>query len=362
MSLSNSYHVEFGDMQRDKDKIFSLWQNNGLATRAMPDSLYSWAFKKNPFGEGLLLVLKHSPSNDIVGTIGLILKQMKVCGSTILSGRVAFFAVDSNHRSLGPAIMLQKSIINEAKKLDVCLLYTMTPPDLVKIIGRLKYKSIGELDVTRRLVSPSKLIDKYIPFKPFNRILIYTANLGFNLISIKKAARRGNMRYKRVYKINSHFDKLWEHSLCHNPFTTERSSSFLNWRFSDNPIFKKEYFCYTLTKSKETVIGYVIYYLQDNWAIIVDLFTDGQDETLDYLISEFTAQLRERGLSSVLLYSFGCNELLKKIKKCGYGNLKSPESMPYSLMVYAYDEQLLDLILDMDSWSFLIADDINNFD
>lgn len=310
------YFVRKADLKYDREEILALWCRNGLH---VPDSavrFFSWAHDTNPVGQGCYWLLVHAPTGHIVGTIGLFLHKMKICDSIELVGRAGGLAVDKEHRSLGPALMLGKAMLNDMAISDLSFIYTLAPPKAFPVFQRLGFKSIGEVDCLRKIISISNFVNNHFTVLPkFARnLLIYLLDIGIQFISKETWVYLKKLKIISIQDLDSRIDELWSCAAPHYSFTTERSSSFLRWRFNC-----KDYFYNALCTIDGKLCGYAIYQLDQNYnAYVVDLFAKDQGAMMINLLAGLARYWRSIGVKTVSIHAVGSKHFFNNFKKFGF--------------------------------------------
>lgn len=360
MKLSNDYYVRKAHLKNDREEILNLWTRNDL-NGPDPSKHLIWAYENNPAGLGLLWLLVHMSSQKIIGSAGLIPRRMKVNDSVVLVGRAGGFAVDKGYRSIGPALLLQRTVAKEAANYGISLIYSSVPLKAAIIVKRCGYKNIGAFECRRRLISTSAAIKNRLPLFPriARRLLSCAIDLCFNFIAKKNWNWWRNKKFKliRNLEFDNRFDALWDRSSHQYSLTTERTAVFLNWRFSNNP--KARGFVCDALISHDTIHGYVIYRIVGQVAYIIDLFVEDQDDLINILISALAKALRSEGVSSIIIGSFNCERFFNYFRKVGFW-LKNPTPASYGLFVRPVGE-LVSLKIPMQlDWGFQMVDDFND--
>lgn len=130
------YSVVPADIEGDRAKILEFWQRIGFST---PDRAerYDWFHLHNPEGRGRIYLLTLEGSDQIVGTACAGTRRIHVPGGAVLRASVLVdFAVDPAHRSLGPALTLQRTA-REHEMQHSDLLYGLPDTRAVPIFKRL---------------------------------------------------------------------------------------------------------------------------------------------------------------------------------------------------------------------------------
>jgi len=115
-----SYSVIKADVQEDRHLILSVWERN---FKDVPQERYRWFYENNPYGPASSWLVTDQKTNSVVGSTALFPRRMNLNGEKVLVGIAADFAVNQEHRSLSPALKLQKAVISGCKENKVEFIY-----------------------------------------------------------------------------------------------------------------------------------------------------------------------------------------------------------------------------------------------
>jgi hypothetical protein len=293
-----TYTVRPADLQRDRNAILEVWARN-LANSALGPESYAWYYQHNPYGEGRCWLLLAEPGNKVVGTAGLGLRRIKVGTKTILAGLASDFAVDREHRSLLPALLLQKALLG-ARNEELRLIYGVPNDRAQGIFRHLGYNAVG---TKTRHVKVLRIADylQRLP-RPFQcaraAAWVYDQALRLHSVAIQRLQPRDTLTVLPVF--DSRFDDLWERSSTHYPVIAERTTAFLRWRYTECPL--RDYFTVGLLARRENALrGYAVCYLEAGHLHCLDILTEDNGPTLETLMRELIHFGRKQGAKSISL-------------------------------------------------------------
>src|ERR1700739_1060549 len=113
------YTIRALDLKRHKDVVLGIWRKS---IPPIPEAKYSWMYEGNPYGPavGWLLV---DAAGEAVGMTALFPRKVRIEGRDQMAAVAGDFVVNREHRTLGPALMLQKAVVEDLKKHDFDLVY-----------------------------------------------------------------------------------------------------------------------------------------------------------------------------------------------------------------------------------------------
>ena len=357
--MATQYLVERADLERDRDAIIELWDRNEV-NAPDPAAHFDWAYLENPAGPGCLWLLMHESDRRIIGSVGLIPRRMKIAGAVSVVGRAGGLAIDKQHRSLGPALQLQKTMLVECGAAGVSHVYTVAPPQASPVFKRLKFGCLGQMQTRRKLIRSASTVHGRLSFLPGFVCTPLAAIL--DLVSLNVAggpgSRTGGEALTRLEVFDARFDDLWRRAEPHNALATERSAAFLRWRFSAHPRCD-DFFCDALQAGDGSLRGYVVYRIHEQTAYIIDLFAAAPGNTETALIAALVRRLRSEGVASLTLRSFGSARFFKSLKRMGFW-FHDPSPVEHTLHLAGSGSGGSPAVADDTAWRFLQADDFMN--
>jgi GNAT superfamily N-acetyltransferase len=230
-----------GDAVRDRDVVIDLWRGNlGQEERLAPK--FDWFYLGCPWGEPLLQLLRHEPSAAWVGVAGAGPRRMLLRGRDVSAGVLVDLAVSAEHRSLGPALMLQKAMmLAGGKRFD--LLYGFPNPKAAAVFARVGYAALGEMVRYACVLRHRVHLERRMP-----RVLARPLGWVLEVASHWRAAP-GRRRLPELHvewrdameatdgveAIEPRIDELWARSDHGEALIAPRDSAMLRWRFDGAP-------------------------------------------------------------------------------------------------------------------------------
>lgn len=232
------YAIEPGEVGRDRERVLAIWRGN-LGRDARMQAKYDWFYASCPFGEPLLCLLRHLPDDSLVGAAAAGPRRMLWRGEEIEAGVLVDLAVTTEHRSLGPALMLQ-SALAEAGSRRYEVLYGFPNPKAAAVFKRVGYGKIGEIVRHARVLRHARYVARRLP-----RILAPLAGAVLDARAWMRDAwrRRGATRFDANWtdRADARFDALWARSDHGDALVAVRDAAFASWRFDASPLANTRY-------------------------------------------------------------------------------------------------------------------------
>jgi hypothetical protein len=310
---------------------------------------FEWLYRANPDGPAWSWFVC-AGSGEVVGAASLFPRAMWLGQQQQRCAQVGDFAISANHRSLGPALLLQRATFSPVDQGDVAFCYDCPPHEA----GMSTFRRLG--------MKPNCRIDRYaVPLRVDRRL---RKQLG---IASKVPAAAGNLvlRLRRcpVLQRRSNGLVIDDHSgsfgdefshldrVVAKPeiIRSQRSAAHLNWRYREDPL--GQYHILTARRAGE-LVAFVVCCESSHNISIVDLF--GRD-LAEASISLLAAIMERFGKShqTVEVYLSSENELIEPFSRMGF-RLRSPAA---HVVAYAAPQnEISGVLANRSAWGFTQAE------
>lgn len=227
-----------------------------------------WFYEDNPHGRAIVLQLREAASGAVVGSGAVVPRQLLVDGEPRMASVMADFWVHPAHRSLGPAVQLQRACIERARAIGMAF-YDLPQGNMAAVYRRLKL--LGDASLSR-YVRPIRLT-------PFVRNRISNASLaraigsvGDLYLRLADAARRtpaGCEVSKFDGAFGVEFDELLGRRRPATSVQVARSSGYLQWRYREHYLL--DYNVY-VAREGGRLVGYAVTVAAGEYVELADLF------------------------------------------------------------------------------------------
>ncbi len=239
----SAYVARAGDAATDGDVVVGLWRGN-LGREERLAAKYEWFYRGCPFGAPAVELLRHEPTASWVGVASAGPRRLVWNGREIAAGVLVDLAVAQEHRSLGPALSLQKALLAEGHR-RFELLYGFPNPKAAPVFKRVGYAQLGEATRYARVLRHRRYIEKVLP-KRVPKIAAAPAGMLLDLVPVARglpAVRR--LRTTWTSKVDPRMNDLWRSSDEGDVPIAVRDTTFLAWRFDRAPLGRTEYLLVT---------------------------------------------------------------------------------------------------------------------
>ena len=315
------------NLDREHDELLGVLERN---LPELPHARrFKWLYREGHLGPAWSWLLCDSGSREPVGLASLFRRAIWRGGKVELCGQVGDFAIDPSHRSLGPAVMLQRATLGPVDDGQLALCYDC-PPNArgMSTFRRLKMEASATMTRQVRPLRTNRHVARYLGT---GLVAAGVAGLG------NAALRLGSWRRRRSRdleiglhpgRFGEEFTALDRRVGAGDAVRGRRAAEDLNWRYRDDPL--NEYQVLTARRSGE-LAGFAVIAPSHRDAAVVDLFgVLSPAETADLL--DAAAQLgRSGGLEAVSTLISADHPLTAPLRAAGF---RARESGPW-VVAYA---------------------------
>jgi len=316
-----SYSVIEADLASDRSTIVGLWAANFEGGEELADRRYEWIYLRNPAGRARCWLLRHDASGAFVGAAAQFPRVFSFEGRVVRGAIGADYSVLPEHRSLLPAMKLQRVATSEGKRNGISFLYGFPAANSAPVLTRSGYKQLGMRSVlSKPLTTRGRLKRLAGPFMA--GLLVPAADLAWH--SYWKF-RRPPMRRRIVTELldgfDERFDRLWDAMPGRRALVGVRNREYLNWRFKEAP-YPVEYRVWTLRNADSgELLGYIVFHTRGDRAVVDDVLCLNEGEYLASLTASFGDMCRRNGHTSITVPYFGHPVLSEALRREGYRDM-----------------------------------------
>lgn len=280
----------------DADRLSAI----GLLARhlnpAYDTARFDWLHTRNPAGPGRFWMAVDLATGETVGTAAAFPRLFSVRGCEERGWVLGDFCVSDRHRSLGPALKLQRSCLDLAADARTPFCYDFPSRAMMTVYQRLRITPRGQM---RRLVKLLRIEHKLAELTGLPGV---ARSIG-GVLDGFRALRRRLPTTSRGLSLDLHsgpfgeeFSQLAEHESASYGICLKRSAAYLNWRYRDNPTAAFEI---VTARRQGRLVGYAVFTRDGAGATLVDLFGSQERRILAVLVRAASAVARQRGGASL---------------------------------------------------------------
>lgn len=304
-----NYTVTPAHPEHDRATLLGLWSAN--LPDACPDR-HRWLYAEGP-SLGWLL---QTADGQAIGATGLMHRTMRVFGETALAGQAIDLNVNQEHRSVGPALTLQRAVTAQVHSRSLQLLYAFPNSHSEPILRRVGYRPFGQL---QRWAKPLRS-EPYLPAGLRSRLLRKPVATGidtFLMLSARelRTGRPQGSRFERPDGFDARFDLLWRAAASRFDIVGERTSAYLDWRWRQKPGLKHNVL--TLCDADGSLLAYVVF-SRHGETVYLDDFLFREPHHLSCVLAELLRQARRERANAVITTYLGSPEVESILQSFGF--------------------------------------------
>ena len=312
-TTASSYRVSVGDIVYDREAVLHLWQGN-LGGDDNLDEKYRWSYSENGLGSPLLLLLRHEPSNECIGVTSVAPRQFRVGNQQVSAGVLMDMVVDARHRTLYPAMLLQKQALDHELK-RYSFLYGYPNRKAQPVFMRVGYTKLGDITRFVRILRTEAILGRFLPAllgrslcTLLDRVLLLYHRIG------GRCPAGWNMEWQEAPDYR--FDQLWERTKTDDCIVGVRDSKFLQWRFVKHPGHRYRFFVLH-AKDSDRLIGYLVCEATERTLCILDFLAESGDRGLRCLLDGFMNEAYRQGYVRVTAEYLGKESVTRALRRAG---------------------------------------------
>jgi hypothetical protein len=314
-AADSRYRVTRGDPVADRARILELWERCGFASGERAAARYDWFYLQNPAGPGRVYLL--FSGLELVGAMGAGSREI-ACGrdrSPLKAAMLADFVVDPAHRSMFPALQLQR-VAREQELRDAQLIYGVPGDKAEPVFRRLGFSARLSSGNHARVLRSAKFVYRVLPRVPTPLVrvacgIVDRLRLLLPWMLCKLAGVRGQWRRELPGEI----DELWRNAAAADGVATGvRDLQFLAWRFHPS---RADWRVLAVTGRRGSLLAYFVCLGKGDYLWVYDLLLADRDAGALPLLALSLAGWGE-GVNSVRVPFGGSPRMERALSRAGY--------------------------------------------
>ncbi len=306
--------------EEHRGALDSLWRGAFLDANisAHAEDRMKWLYESNPRGAPMTYLGLVAETHDVVGCGTYFPRYVSVDGEDVRAGVLCDFAVHKSHRIAGAAIAVQRGLAKSSWPGGYKLLFGFPNQGSFAVCKRVGYQvvgstttwvkpirsgyKVGELSLAPFLVNPARVLADAV---------LAVADRCISL------AVGGDFSVEEVDVPDARFEALWRRARPRRGIAGERTQAYLEWRYARFTTARYRFFCITKSSGRE-IAGYAVYSVEDNHAIVQDVFCEDLEHTASELLVALAQHLRPKGIGSIVLSYLGPASFGERLRTLGF--------------------------------------------
>jgi len=311
----SGYTTEPAILNEHGKSILALWRQ-GLAHTTRLEAKFDWYYRHNPEGAPLMSFLLRREDGERVGIASAAPRRMHYRMQTLRAGSMIDFVVAPAHRTLFPALYLQKTLCRQALEVN-SLLYGLASEQWTAAVQRVGYRPVGQLVRRVRVLRSAPYLSRLLP-SPLSRLagaVIDRVRMG--IVELQRLVAAG-FRSEWQDRPDARFDELWARALDPNLLTGTRDRAFLDWRFAGCPLHVHRFFTVAST-GHGGLVAYAVCESQQRSMLVRDFLVDlAFPGAWARLWSDLIRAAFDQGHTSIALEFLGPDHLQHRLAAKGF--------------------------------------------
>lgn len=314
------------DLDTEHEELLAVLERN--LTDLPHARRFKWIYRDNPLGPAWSWFACDA-SGEVVGVASVFRRAMWLGRRVTVCGQVGDFAIDASHRSLGPAVMLQRATFEPVDRGSLTLCYDCPPHDRgMSTFRRIGMSTSASLARHAKLLRANRKIEGRLGEGPMARALTPVGNALLWLRDGDVPRPNGLEIARLAGRFGAELSELDQRVHARDAIRGRRSAEDLNWRYRDDPLH--DYIALAARRRGE-LIGLVILSVSGRDATLVDLFGEFRPGDTLGLLDAAADEARSAGAETLHATVSDGSHLVAELGRAGFSRREAgPHVVAYT--------------------------------
>ena len=274
---------------------------------------FPWLYLANPAGRAWSWAAVDSGSGQMVGMTALFPRSVWVDGKLEVCGQVGDFAIAPTHRSLGPAVLIQRATFQPVDNGTLRFCYDC-PPHLAGM-STFRRIGLGPSCEVHRYALPLR-IEEHLKkrFRVANPAVVAAANALWRLARRGPSIPRGLDMADHEGRFGDEFTALDHRVKTAGAIRASRGAAELNWRYRDDPLSSYRVLA---ARRRGELAGYLAFQVEPEQITIADLFSTGEPDVAVALLESLIRRCAH-GCHTIAAYVSPGSDVVGPLLRSGF--------------------------------------------
>lgn len=287
--------IREAQLDTDGEEITELLREH--LTPEANERRFDWLYRNSPSGPARAWIASNDSGNRAIGVAAAFPRHFRIDGSTRRVWVLGDFCFSKDHRSLGPAVMLQKACIDSVADEGW---YDFPSQSMMAVYRRLRISPVGEFARYAKPIAINAKVEAFLPRNPLNPVIAAAGNTLLRLRSAAGARRATDLEFCTLDgELSDEFTQFDSESSVPGWFHGCRTSDFLNWRYRQHPTRR---FTFTIARHAGHLEGYGVIDVEGPNATLIDIRAMNAEITVPAVVGQAEQVARGHNVSTLSAY------------------------------------------------------------
>ena len=282
------------DLTRDRELLIDTLGR--FLTPLSDGRRFDWLYKHNPEGIARTWLAMDTETGRVVGTAAAFPRRCYSGQSEISAWVFGDFCFDSQYRSLGPALHLQRACLRGLESDSGAFFYDFPSAGMLAVYKRLGFDATLTMVRLAKLLRVDRKVRQVINIPAAERVVSAVGNTLLRFVSANTARDESVELHHHQGLCGEEFTILADEQRGRTGMCIQRSAEYLNWRYVNNPL---THYGFVTARRHGTLKGYAVWTETGKDAFVVDLFGEHDAAVVRGLLGAVVSYLIERGVMTL---------------------------------------------------------------
>ncbi|HEY6562084.1 MAG TPA: GNAT family N-acetyltransferase [Polyangiaceae bacterium] len=303
--------------------VIELWKQ----TRSKPVELertFRWYYRDDADRGNRCFVLLHGGDAELVGATGVGVRRFQAFGKSVDAALLGDFFVHKAHRSLFPALSLQRAAADAARA-NAAFVYGFPNQKALPVFRRLGFAELGRVRRFVRVLDYTPYLARHLKRPWLTRVVARPLNALLPLRRPPSWLPSKTRRYAWLTRFDERMDALERESRMGVAVRGQHTAAFLNWRFCAKPGFEGRTLALFDART-DALSAYAVVEEAPEAAYVRDLYGRTWND-VGHLLCRLERELQRARAASISMNLVGAPELVTRLARLGYAERPSTRTV-----------------------------------
>jgi GNAT superfamily N-acetyltransferase len=305
----------------DTDRDLLIETVRRLLTPDSNGTRFDWLYNNCPHGAARGWLAIDQPRGKVFGMAAAFPRWFYVDNADVRFWVLGDFCLDSEYRSLGPALQLQRACLEVMAEDQRTLCYDFPSAGMLAVYKRLGFSIAGNMVRLARPLRVDRKVNAIIKNPAAQGLMSSVGNTLLRMCLPKGAADSVEISIQNGV-CGEEFTALMHDQRGKFKVCLQRSAAYLNWRYVNNPLASYEI---VTVRRPGRLEGFAVLTIAGEDAAVVDLFGENNQAIVKSLLAGVVARVTDCGAMTLSIW---LNESHPWFRWCSEMGFRVRDSVP----------------------------------